>query len=145
MIALLAVTACGGSLDSSEGGFGLGELSAEDTAEVFASAGVAPEPMNGQLRVQDNGCFTWSGEQADGAWIVWPESAGLDGENGGQVMLDGGERVGDGSPLRGAGAVVALEDLPGGSNPDSYFASFGGYCGADAAGVVVFTEVASSR
>ena len=134
---------CGGTSGPDEGGFGLGSLTAEDGRSAFAGAGVTPEPLRGTLRVRDDGCFTWSGESGDGAWIVWPDAAHSDRDDGGRVVLDGGEVVSDGSALSAKGALIALDDLPDGGNPDSYFGSYGGFCGADSKGVMLLTAVAA--
>lgn len=151
VLGTLLLAGCADDRGEAMAGFGLGELSAEDAADVFVSAGVSPGAMTGRLVVEQNGCFTWAGAEAgsaagsdvSGAWIVWPESAERDPERGDGVVLDGEERVGDGADLEGTGALVALEDLPGGTNADSYFASFGAYCAADAHGVIVLTAVSS--
>lgn len=139
MVAVVTLTAC--SPVSDEAGFGLGDLSPEDRAEVLASAGVSASTLDGTLSVAGNGCFRWKGDVGDDAWIVWPDSAEPDRSNGAGVILDDGSTVTDGSSLRALGAFVALEDLPAGANPDSYFGSFGRFCGADDSGVVVLAEV----
>lgn len=133
---------CSATNGSDEGGFGLGTLAAEDAQTVLARAGVTPARLSGTLTVRDDGCFTWSGESGDGAWIVWPDTAELDRDDGGRVMLSGGAVVSDRSEVSAEGALVALADLPGGGNPESYLGSYGGFCDADSAGVMVFTDAA---
>jgi hypothetical protein len=126
---------------SSEAGFGLPTLDASGASAAVAEGDVEPGPVAGTLAVESNGCFTWStGEAADRPWVVWPDDARQDGDG---VILGSGERIVAGSELEGVGAKVELADLPGGSNPDSYFASFGTYCSADEAGVLVLTRIAT--
>lgn len=132
---------CGATNGSDEGGFGLGTLTAEDGLSAFARAGVTPERLRGTLTVRDDGCFTWSGESGDGAWIVWPDAAEPDGDDGGRVVLDGGEVVSDGSALSALGAQIALDDLPEGGNPDSYFGAYGAFCDAGSTGVMLLSAV----
>lgn len=93
------------------------------------------------MAVESNGCFTWRAPdetEADSASIVWPEDARQDGA---EVVLGSGERVGDGDRLDAVGAIVRLSDLPDGATDSSYFASFGQFCGADERGVLVLTQV----
>ncbi|MGF2948023.1 hypothetical protein [Microbacterium alcoholitolerans] len=139
LIAVAALTGCGSG--DGEAGFGLGDLSPQGRAEVLVSAGVSASALEGALAVAGNGCFLWEGDVGDSAWIVWPDSAEPDRSDGAGVILDDGSAVTDGSPLRGLGALVTLEDLPAGASPDSYFGSFGRFCGADEAGVIVLAEV----
>ncbi|MDQ0612825.1 hypothetical protein QF046_000466 [Microbacterium sp. W4I4] len=134
---------CSGTGAPDEGGFGLGALTAEDALAAFVRAGAAPERLRGTLTVRDDGCFTWSGESGDGAWIVWPDAAESDRDDGGRVVLDGGEVVSDGSALSAEGALIALADLPDGGNPDSYFGAYGGFCDAGSEGVMLLTAVAA--
>lgn len=138
----LPIIACGA--DDTLGGFGLPQLDAADRAEVLTDAGASTGPVEGTLSILDDGCHTFSGTgPADGAWIVWPSgTAPVDGDKG-QVRLVDGTTAVDGSALVGAGAVVTLADLPGGENQDSYFASFGTFCGADQRGVLVLEDAAS--
>lgn len=115
----------------SEAGFGLPTFDPDP--------GVATTPIEGSLVVEANGCFTLDSDGfGDGGWIVWPATARQDGAD---VVLDSGARLGDGDTLVGEGAVLALADLPAGGNPDSFFGSFGGFCDAGERGVVVLVEV----
>ena len=141
---VVLLSACG--VDDTLGGFGLPELDASDRAEVLAGAGASAESVTGTLSILDDGCHTFSGTgAADGAWIVWPAgTAAVDGDNG-QVRLSDGTLAVDGTALTGSGAVVLLDDLPGGENPDSYFASFGTFCGADDRGVLVLEDAATAE
>ncbi|MEJ1087510.1 hypothetical protein WDU99_04180 [Microbacterium sp. Mu-80] len=139
LMSFIALTGC--TAMSDEAGFDLGDLSAEDRAEVFTSAGASAGDLAGTLSVADNGCFLWEGAVGDGAWIVWPDSAELDRSEGARVVLDDGQVVADGAALRGTGALVTLEDLPAGAKQDSYFGSFGRFCGADESGAIVLAEV----
>jgi hypothetical protein len=126
---------------SSEVGFGLPTLDASAASAAIADGDAEPRPVSGTLAVESNGCFTWStGEGADRLWVVWPDDARQDGDG---VILGSGERIVAGSELEGLGANVELADLPGGGNSDSYFASFGTFCSADATGVLVLTQVAT--
>lgn len=137
--AVLVLAGC--SPVSDEAGFGLGDLSPQDRAEVLTSAGVSARALDGTLSVAGNGCFRWRGDVGDDAWIVWPDSAQPDRTDGAAVSLDDGSTVTDGSRLHGSGALVALDDLPAGADPDSYFGSFGRFCGAGDSGVIVLAEV----
>lgn len=138
----LPIAGCGSDIGT-QAGFGLAELSPDDIEQVLDAAGTEATSMSGELVVRRNGCFAWSGEgQEDGAWIVWPDSAGLDEGDGSRVVLPGGEVVTDGSAVVVTAAAVGLDQLPGGANPDSYFGSFGRYCEADARGVLVVVDAA---
>jgi hypothetical protein len=135
--ALLALVLSG--CTSSEVGFGLPTLDASAASAATADGGAEPGPVSGTLAVESNGCFTWSThDRADGPWVVWPDDAKQDGD---AVILGSGERIVAGAALEGVGAIVELVDLPDGSNPDSYFASFGTFCSADSTGVLVLTKV----
>ncbi|BDV31048.1 hypothetical protein [Microbacterium terricola] len=124
----------GCAADDSEAGFGLPTLSPEESAGVLDAAG--PAAVDGALQVETNGCFMWRADGApeDGAWIVWPEGARQDAD---VVVLSSGDRVGSGDGILGEGDLVTLSDLPSGADPDSYFGSFGAFCGADERGVIV--------
>lgn len=141
MLTVALLAGCAGEAND-EGGFGLPVLSAGSAQEVLTGARAMVQAREGVLSVQDDGCFTWAGAgDADGAWIVWPESAQPDPDDGGLVVLDGGASVGDGSKLTARGGLVDLGDLPDGANADGYFGSFGGFCGADERGVLVLLDV----
>jgi len=141
MLAAVLLAGCAGEVDD-QAGFGLPVLSPGAAQEVLADAGVSAEAREGVISVQDDGCFTWAGAgDADGAWIVWPESGQPDPEDGGRVVVDGGATVGDGSAVVAHGGVVALDDLPDGANPDGYFGSFGGFCDAEERGVLALLDV----
>ena len=136
---LISLTGC----SSSEAGFGLPVLDDAQAESVLAGADADVEPTSGNLAVESNGCFTWrSGSDdaahADRAWIVWPDDARQDGA---EVVLGSGARIGEGAALDVVGAVVALADLPDGNTDDSYFGSFGGFCGADERGVLVVRDI----
>lgn len=128
--AAFLLAGCGAADD--EGGFGVprqetpGQIEGERT------------PIAGTVVITDNGCLHLEIDGATAPWIVWPPDAAI-GDQGGvevdEVQYD------DGVEVRATGALVALEDLPDGGNPDGYFASFGGFCGADDAGVVVLDRV----
>lgn len=136
----LAACGTGGAEDefgeSSEAGFGVAQLQSADQVE-----GVR-EPIRGTVSVASNGCLRLLIDDGTAPWIVWPPGSEL-ADNGG-VVADG-SRYYDGDVLVGAGILVDLADLPDGDNPDSYFSSFGGYCGADETGVVVFDAVAHAE
>jgi hypothetical protein len=140
VVAASVLTGCGVS-GSDEGGFGPGTLAQEDARSAFDSAGVAARALQGMLRVRDDGCFTWSGDEGDGAWIVWPDTVESDADDGGRVVLQDGAVVSDGTTLSAEGAVVTLADLPDGGDPDSYFGSYGRFCDADARGVMLLSDV----
>ena len=57
------------------------------------------------------------------------------------MLLGSRERVGDGDQLSVNASTVLLDELPSGDDPDSYFGSFGQFCGADQRGVLLVTEV----
>ncbi len=138
----LALAACGsGGIEdefeeSGEAGFGVAQLQSADQVE-----GVR-EPIRGTVSVASNGCLRLLIDDGSSPWIVWPPDSEL-ADNGG-VIADG-SRYYDGDVLVGAGVLVDLADLPDGDNPDSYFSAFGGYCGADETGVVVFDAVAHAE
>lgn len=141
IVAVSVLTGCATS-GADEAGYGLGSLAAQDAHAALDRAGVTAEELRGTLLVRPDGCFTWSGDEGDGAWIVWPDSAVPDPDDGGRVVLPGGPVVSDGSTLSGQGSLVTLADLPEGDNPDSYFGSYGGFCDADTRGVILLTDVA---
>ncbi|GGC09267.1 hypothetical protein [Cellulomonas carbonis] len=121
---------------STEAGFGLPTQPPDDPV-----AGEREE-LRGTLHVEDDGCFTWvaeGGDEASRPWIVWPSGGQHDGDH---VTLPDGTSVGQGDLLVATGAHVEPEALPdyrdGG---DSYFSSFGGFCGVRDRGVVVLDEV----
>ena len=135
---VVAISLAGCSSDLA--GFGLPRLSANDAASVFDVGGRTAALVTGALNVESNGCFTWESDDADsdGSWIVWPEDAAQDG---GEVILGSRERVGDGDELRVNAGTVLLDEMPSGDDPDSYFGSFGRFCGADERRVLLLTEV----
>ncbi len=137
--AVLLLTGCG--LDdpaSTEAGFGLATLSADEAAAAADSAGSSFSYREGRLAVAANGCLHWaSDDELDGSWMVWPDGYAEDGSG---VIPADGVRVGEGGRITGTSAPVALADLPEGADPDSYFGSFGRYCGADEAGVLVLAS-----
>ena len=136
LVAAIGLAGCG----SDEAGFGLPRLSANDAASVLDVGGRTLASVTGALNIESNGCFTWESDDADsdGSWIVWPEDAAQDG---GEVLLGSRERVGDGDQLSVNASTVLLDELPSGDDPDSYFGSFGHFCGADQRGVLLVTEV----
>ncbi len=136
----LSFTGCATADTGTEAGFGLPRMTAQDVADAIT---VPAADRAGALDVASNGCFHWSSaDDDDGAWIVWPEDAEQDAD---VVVLGSGERIGADSALTGRGRIVELADLPAGGDPDSYFGSFGRFCGADSAGVLVLEDVAPSR
>jgi hypothetical protein len=136
-VAVAALSGCA----STEAGFGLPVLDADDAQAAIATGSAEPASQAGTLHVESNGCFTWMAasetDAGNGAWIVWPADARQDAD---VVVLGSGARVGEDDDLEVEGAVVALEDLPDGATPDSYFGSFGGFCDAGQRGVLVLTE-----
>lgn len=138
-VAAVVALSSGCSASDSEAGFGLPTLDPEEAASAAASAGSQEQSVNGALAVESNGCFTWrSDDDADGAWLVWPDDASQDAD---VVVLGDGRRLTDGDPVAGSAVLVTLADLPDGGNSDSYFGSFGGFCDAGARGVLVVTEI----
>lgn len=130
--ALLALAGCG-ALGDAEVGFGVPRQNQID--EVTAERA----PVNGTVVDAGNGCLQRAMEDGSHPWIVWPPNAGpghADEDFESAVEVEGVE-YGDGSPVTGVGALVTLADLPCGSNADSYFGSFGGFCDAAETGVVV--------
>lgn len=96
------------------------------------------EELAGTLRVEGDGCFTWADGPAEPRWVVWPPSATHDGA---RVRLGDGTLLGDGDRLEGAGFLGGAEVLPEWDVADSYFRTFGDFCGADERGVVVLDKV----
>lgn len=140
-ISLLGLAGC--SEIAPEGGFGLPTLSDADVRSVASARGTALTISAGTLRVESNGCFTFEDAEAtDGrrAWIVWPDTAHQDGD---EVVLGSGARLGSGDDLSGTATAVDLSDLPDGSSASSYFGSFGRFCDADTRGVIVFADIGS--
>lgn len=119
--------------DDSLAGFGVARQ--QEAGEVPGDR----EELGGTVVIAYNGCLHLRLEDGSEPWIVWPPDAEMS-EAGGVDW--GGATFADGTRVTGAGALVTLADLPDGANPDSYFASFGGFCEADDAGVVVFDDVA---
>ena len=113
-IAVAALCGCA----STEAGFGLPVLDADDAQAAIASGAAEPASLAGTLHVESNGCFTWTAasgaDDGDGAWIVWPAEARQDGD---VVVLGSGARVGENDDLEVVGAVVTLDDLPDGATP----------------------------
>jgi len=141
-LALVAGTALSGCA-STEAGFGLPTLTAGEAEAAIDRADTQPEQLSGTIALETNGCFTWTSTQQDAvaperAWIVWPEGFRQDGA---VVVLDSGERVGDGDAVAALAAPATLADLPDGAAEDSYFGSFGLFCGADDSGVVILQDV----
>lgn len=140
----IMLSGCGGTV-SDQGGFGLPSLDAAEREEVRSVAGAEAMHLEGSLGLLSNGCFVWSGDdEADGAWLVWPDAAQPDPRTGDRVVLPDGSTAVKDAPLTATGSLVALSDLPGGS-VDSYFGSFGTFCGADERGVLMLDEVALAR
>jgi len=124
------VVGCAG--EDSQAGFGVPRQ--QEAGEVPGDR----EELGGTVVIASNGCLRLRLEDGSEPWIVWPPDA--------EATDDGGVRWGDaafadGARVMGTGARVTLEDLPDGGNAYSYFASFGGFCDADDAGVVVFDSV----
>ncbi|WP_461472110.1 hypothetical protein [Microbacterium sp. HJ5] len=139
VVAGLALSACAADDSSTEGGFALPRLPAAEAASIAPDAA----PVDGALQVGPNGCFLFavpgdSAAAAHGTWIVWPETAEQDG---GEVVLAGGTRLGDGDAIVGSGEIVELAELPDGATSESYFGSFGRFCGADRRRVLVLTDL----
>ena len=128
MCATLA--ACGAQEGEAMVGFGVPRQQSVD--EVTAER----SPVSGTVLVADNGCLNLAIDEVGLRWIVWPPGAAQHPEDASATVVDG-VTYRDGDPIAGVGALVSLTDLPDGASPDSYFASFGTYCGADVAGVVV--------
>jgi hypothetical protein len=132
----------GCSATNAEAGFGLPTLDAKQMQSVATVGGSTAETTFGTLIVESNGCFTFedsSGSEASRAWIIWPDTARQEGD---EVVLGSGARLGDGDSLSGRVAYVELSALPEAGNESSYFGSFGRFCDADASGVLLFTDVA---
>lgn len=129
---------------AAEAGMGLPTLTPGDRDTVLVQAPRGTASVTGALSVAGNGCFHWAqpGSPADGAWVVWPDDARQDGA---EVVLDGGDRIGDGDGVRGEGGIVMLDDLPEGAEEQSYFGSFGRFCDADERGVLVLVTVAAQN
>lgn len=126
--ALLTLAGCG-ALGDAEVGFGVPRQNQID--EVTS----VREPINGTIDVAGDGCMNLALPTGETRWIVWPPDA--EQGDSGDIVLSGGQEFGDGDAITGVGALVTLADLPGGSDADGYFGSFGGFCDADDAGVVV--------
>ncbi|MGO1316055.1 MAG: hypothetical protein ACTMIR_03330 [Cellulomonadaceae bacterium] len=94
--------------------------------------------LTGSVVVQSNGCVDLDLGVEGLRWIVWPSTAEVDE---GQPLFDG-RPVAGGVVLAGLGALAEADVLPGWSEDDSYFGSFGRYCAADVHGVVIFDSVA---
>mgnify|MGYP000067792670 CR=1 FL=1 len=136
----LLLAGCGGAAedageatDDAMAGFGVPRQTTIDevTAERL--------PLSGTIEIAGDGCLYLAMDGGARPWIVWPPGA-AQGADGG-VVTASGEALGDGDAVLGVGAVVTLADLPDGADPDSYFGAFGGFCDADAAGVVVLDQV----
>jgi hypothetical protein len=127
----LALSGCGAPSDS-EGGFGLPRQ--PDDAPVPG----ARESLDGVLRVEADGCFTWESGSGERRWVLWPPGSE---DAGAQVRLPDGALVGDGQALSGTGALVGATALPQWESADSYFRSFGTFCDAGDTGVVVLDAV----
>lgn len=137
-VGVFVMSGCASS-SSTEGGFGLPRLPGGEAASIAAEA----ERIEGALRVGPNGCFLFavpgdSASPAHGTWIVWPDTAEGDGA---EVVLADGTRLADGDELTVAGEVVELAALPDGASSESYFGSFGRFCGADERRVLVLTAL----
>lgn len=124
------VAGCAG--EDSRAGFGVARQ--QEAGEVPGDR----EALGGTVVIAYNGCLHLRLEDGSEPWIVWPPDAEMSDAGG---VEWGGAAFADGTRVKGTGARVTLEDLPDGGNPDSYFASFGGFCGADDAGVVAFDSV----
>src|SRR5690606_27278312 len=129
----LLLAACGADPDDSQAGFGLPTVSPDQVAG-------ARTDLSGTMHVESNGCFTWTGddEESERRWVVWPASASHDGD---RVDLGDGRSLTDGDAVVGTGLRADADVLPEWEHRDSYFFSFGTFCGADERGVVVFDEV----
>ena len=127
--AVLLLAGCGVTGD--EAGFGVPRQPAGPPL-----AGTRTE-IRGTVRVESNGCLTLDTGSGERRWIVWP--AGQE-ENQGRPALDG-RLVTDGDELTGTGSVVSADALPDWSYRDSYFGSYGAFCGAGQKGIVVLDDV----
>jgi len=132
VLAALALlpAACSGN----EAGFGLPTEPADETLAA------ARTDLSGTLHVESDGCFTWQGEDGLHRWVVWPRGAGQDMSDGARVRV-GGRLLGEGDEVAGSGTLAEASVLPGWSDENSYFGSFGRFCDADVRGIVVFHEV----
>ena len=127
-----AIAAC--STEDDSDGFGVPTASFDETVDASAA------PFEGTVTVRANGCFDLELPGGELRWIVWPEGTRL-GDDGDELVV-GDLPVSDGDAITATGALTGAEVLPGWENPDSYFASFGTFCGAQEYGVVVLDEVA---
>ena len=128
---LLALAGCA-QTDEGQAGFGVPTQPSDEPV-----AGVRSE-IRGTVRVADNGCVMLETSGAGRRWIVWP--AGQEHDQGQPVLAD--RLVADGDVLRGTGALVSADALPGWADRQSYFGSFGTFCSAEETGVVVLDDVA---
>ena len=121
---------CAGEDDSA--GFGVPTLVFSEVIDTVA------QPLEGTVVVESNGCFDLELPGGELRWIVWPEGTRL-GDDGDQVVV-GELPVSNGDAITAAGAVAEADVLPGWENPDSYFASFGAFCGAEERGIVALEQ-----
>lgn len=132
--AVLLLAACGtDDPDQGMAGFGLPTVAPDDID------GPRTE-LAGTLHVERDGCFTWSGDDdvSERRWAVWPASASHDGDH---VALGDGSTVTEGDAVVGTGVRAEASSLPEWDERDSYFHSFGTFCGAAERGIVVFDDV----
>jgi hypothetical protein len=131
-VALVVVLGTGCATDEGEGGFGVPRQPAD------APLAGDRAPVRGTVQVEANGCLMLDTGTGRPRWVVWP--ADQDDDQG-QVVLED-RLVVDGDVLRGSGAEIAVDALPGWSNRDSYFGSFAAFCSAEESGVLVLDDVA---
>ena len=131
ILAASALAAC--TAEDNSDGFGVPTVSFEDAVDAAA------EPLEGTVTVRANGCFDLELQDGELRWIVWPEGTRL-GDDGDQLVVRD-VPVRDGDAVSGMGALAGAEALPGWENPDSYFKSFGTFCGAQEYGIVVLDQV----
>ncbi|WP_447924456.1 hypothetical protein [Georgenia muralis] len=137
LTAMAVLAGCTDATDDALGGFGLPVLDPDDVPGER-------EQLSGVMHVESNGCFTWTGEgdPDEGRWVVWPRGAEQDGD---RVRLAGGDEVTDGDTITGSGLRADAAALPDWELTDSYFRSFGTFCGADERGIVVLDDVRLDR
>jgi len=123
---------------------GVPVLSTGDANSIASATGAQVRHVRGELARTDRGCLMWRSvgpdAESSGAWIIWPEGT-KETQNGDGAVLASGETFFEGSAMEADSLLVAVADLPLGTESQSYFGSFSQYCDADEHQALVLTAV----
>ncbi|HWB87745.1 MAG TPA: hypothetical protein VG872_00875 [Acidimicrobiia bacterium] len=130
----LALVACTGAAEETEGGDG---LPVQNPAETY---GHDSAEISGTVTLEPNGC--WTIDLGDGKrLLVFPAGYTMDNELALMLSPDGQVDVGDGDLITGLGGVVSAEGFPG--VPDGFWGNYLAFCEPEIGAFAVVDEITS--